>query len=247
MNKKKIYCLIIATVGSVLAAHDRQNNIAVKIALTLKTSVPEKALRYREDQPADESHLLKRLQRATHMLKVMDKSGTLIIPSDIECQENSVRWSDSTFYTMQMIMCIDHLCMYKTIEPLLCTWSSLIFSNARNRTAIIQEFAKAMLVLMHASLQHRFSSSQDTVLMRSSYDIKTLDSLSLEELLAILDLLVDEIPEFLEKLELTNETLTWHDWIKKYWLIAPLTAAMVGIKIYLSYSTTHAVAKIGGV
>lgn len=248
MKKKSLTIICIAVLSHSLQANDDQDidSIVVAVRFHKKTSNYQASIPRIDEQITDEGHLFKRLQRATHMLKLMDKSGQLIIPSDIQCQENSVRWSETTFYTMQMIMCIDHLCMYKTIEPLLYTWSALIFSKAHNRPAIVQEFTKALLVLIYASLQHHFSLSSDAVLIRSSYDIKTLDTLSLEELLAILDLLVDEIPDFLEKLELNNQQLTWQEWAKKYWLVAPLTAAMVGIKVYLSYLTTHNVPKAGG-
>ncbi len=234
MKKKNMYTLLMLSVTATFCAY-------------LESAAPSFYPSVRaDDQLADGGQLFKLLQRATHMLKLMDKSGMLVIPSDIQCQDNSVRWAETTFYTTQMIMCIDHLCMHKNIEPLLCTWSALIFSKSQHKAAIVQEFTKAMLVLMYASLQHHFSRSQAAVLVRSSYDVKTLDSLSLEELLVILDLLVDEIPEFLEKLELNNQELSWQAWAKKYWLVAPFTALMVGIKVYLSYITTHTVPAVGG-
>jgi len=56
----------------------------------------------------------------------------------------------------------------------------------------------------------------------------------LEEVLDILDLLVEELPEFLEKYEL-NSDITWRSWVKKYWILVPVAATAFGIKIYLTY------------
>lgn len=187
----------------------------------------------------DSTQFLKRLQQAVRILNLMEKAGSLVIPLDVECQERSLRWCNTTFYSMQMVMCIDHLCMQKKLEPLFCVWSSLVFSKQHKESLLIHEFTKVVLVLIYASLQEHFTLAHEELLVRASLDMKNLDALTLEELLVILDLLVDEIPDFLEKVELTNHQLSWGDWAKKYWLIAPVSAVIAGIKIYLSYLATQ--------
>ncbi len=198
------------------------------------------------EEPTDSVASLKRLQQALHVLNLMEKAGTLVIPLDLECQERALSWCDTTFHSTQMVMCIDHLCIQKKLEPLFCVWSSLIFSKHLKKSVLLHEFTKAVIVLLYASLKEHFAVVEQKVLMRASFEMKHLDTLSLEELLVILDLLVDEIPDFLEKIELTNQTLTWHEWAKKYWLIAPVSAVIAGIKIYLSYLVTYGETKTQG-
>jgi hypothetical protein len=56
----------------------------------------------------------------------------------------------------------------------------------------------------------------------------------LEDVLDLLDILVDQLPEFLEKTELTSN-LEWKEWINKYWLIAPISTIVLALKIYLAH------------
>ncbi len=197
-------------------------------------------LRAADHVTADSFFILKRLQEAVHVLGLLEKNGNLIIPVTIECRERSIYWCNATFSTMHMVMCIDHICMQGSLEPLKLFWNSLLFARNPRSSIIVQEFTKAIVVLMYACVNKKKYLQSEEIIFRNSLEVKDLDSLSLEEMLTILDLLVKEVPDFLEKIEINNTNLSWNDWFKKYWLVAPLTGVFVGMKIYLSYLATQA-------
>ena len=59
-----------------------------------------------------------------------------------------------------------------------------------------------------------------------------INQLPIAEVLSAIDMLVTELPPFLEKYEL-HSTLTWKNWLKKYWWVPPVFGAWFGLKILL--------------
>lgn len=60
---------------------------------------------------------------------------------------------------------------------------------------------------------------------------KNVDQVQVEEVIQMLDMILAELPVFIEKYEL-NSTLSWAEWKKKYGLIAPAGAIILSIKVY---------------
>jgi hypothetical protein len=59
-----------------------------------------------------------------------------------------------------------------------------------------------------------------------------INQLPIAEVLNAIDMLVTELPPFLEKYEF-NSKLTWKIWFKKYWWVPPIFGAWFGLKILL--------------
>lgn len=60
---------------------------------------------------------------------------------------------------------------------------------------------------------------------------KNVDQVQVGEVLQMLDMILAELPVFIEKYEL-NSGLSWQEWKKKYWLLAPAGGLILGLKIY---------------
>jgi len=60
---------------------------------------------------------------------------------------------------------------------------------------------------------------------------KNIDPVKVEEVLKVLDMILAELPMFIEHYELNSE-LSWKEWKKKYWLLAPAGATILSLKIY---------------
>ena len=60
---------------------------------------------------------------------------------------------------------------------------------------------------------------------------KNIDSMQVKEVLETLDMILEELPAFVEKYELNSE-LSWKEWKKKHWLLAPVGALILGAKFY---------------
>ncbi|MFT6765491.1 MAG: hypothetical protein ACJAZS_000369 [Alteromonas naphthalenivorans] len=66
-------------------------------------------------------------------------------------------------------------------------------------------------------------------------DKASLNPDELEEILNALDLIVEELPVFLEQYELASN-LSWKEWKKKYWLLAPIGAGVLTLKFYFRFN-----------
>jgi hypothetical protein len=62
----------------------------------------------------------------------------------------------------------------------------------------------------------------------------TIDQLPIAELLNTIDMLVEELPAFLEKYEF-NSTMTWKKWLRRYWWVPPIIIGWFGLKILLKF------------
>ncbi len=60
---------------------------------------------------------------------------------------------------------------------------------------------------------------------------KNVDQVQVEEVLKMLDIILKELPIFIEKYEL-NSNLSWEEWKRKYWLLAPAGTIILGVKFY---------------
>lgn len=60
---------------------------------------------------------------------------------------------------------------------------------------------------------------------------KNVDQVQVEEVIKMLDMILAELPVFIDKYEL-NSNLSWAEWKKKYGLIAPAGAIILSVKIY---------------
>lgn len=78
--------------------------------------------------------------------------------------------------------------------------------------------------------------SINTSILRCSADVKiqdkSIDAVKLEEIILMLDTILLELPAFVETYEL-NSSLTWDEWKKKYWFIAPVGTVLLVLKFYL--------------
>jgi hypothetical protein len=61
-----------------------------------------------------------------------------------------------------------------------------------------------------------------------------LDQLPIAELLNAIDMLTQELPQFLEKYEF-HSNLTWKEWLKKYWWIPPIIITWFGLKVLVEF------------
>jgi hypothetical protein len=59
-----------------------------------------------------------------------------------------------------------------------------------------------------------------------------ISQLPIAEVLNAIDMLVNELPPFIEKYEL-NSQITWKNWLKKYWWVPPVFGIWFGLKILL--------------
>ncbi len=112
-----------------------------------------------------------------------------------------------------------------TFKPIFTLWNGISHYKYIQDEDLCSEFAQFIIHLIH-------NTTHST--KKGLLPLDQLNEMPLEDILNLLDILVEELPLFLNENEI-NANMHWKDWLKKYWLIAPLRTAIFGITVYLTY------------
>lgn len=147
--------------------------------------------------------------------------------------------------------CVNKIKKEKNLCGLFSYWHKIItYSIETNDTSFV-EFATlicklCMLIKIKTIYPpSKAQSALDTIIAMGNL----IDQLPISEILNTIDMLVNELPAFLEKYEF-NSAMTWKIWLKRYWWIPPVVIVWFGLKILLNfqhkqhgyfgyYTTTH--------
>lgn len=173
---------------------------------------------------------LQRLQKGIDLLETIKNKDFLNNLFYYSENHSGITFCGYHFYTMQVAAIIQHSCEEKKLEKLFFLWHELQQYKYSNDTQIIKEFT-LFLTLLLQEIESYFSKKEQHELIVLN---KKLENSSLEEILALLDVLVEELPKFLEKYEIDSK-MSWKVWLKKYWLIAPIAGAALILRAYLTY------------
>ena len=180
-------------------------------------------------------YYIQRLQKSVDILIELQNRHILDFDFKYHYEPTMLHIENQYFFDPIIISALHLACTKKTAVPLRTAWHDLIAYKHMHSARFVPEFAGAVMCILHkVLLAHGIDKSPiESFFVRVSKDA-SLDSIPLEELLDVLDLLLDEIPRLVEKYEL-NEPLTWRKWARKHWLLAPIACTALGIKIYLIF------------
>lgn len=178
---------------------------------------------------------LQRLKRAVNLVKKLEKKQKLYIPFKSSWENDGLTFNGNHFSNNCITTTIQIICNKKDIQSLLNLWSSLNRYKYVKEPIIITEFTILIINILQNTMQHLFPNDYTQLHSTNKvHSMAVLESMPLEEVLDILDILVDELPNFIEKYELDTE-IPWKKWLRKYWLLAPVGAATLGLRLYLTY------------
>lgn len=122
-----------------------------------------------------------------------------------------------------------------SFKPLFNLWHGLSRYKYIQNDIVSSNFARFITHLLHNTATHHATHLKQIVDDEKAFmPLEQLQDMPLEDILNLLDVLVEELPDFLAKNEISS-TMKWKDWIKKYWLIAPISTIILGIRVYMIY------------
>jgi hypothetical protein len=123
-----------------------------------------------------------------------------------------------------------------SFKPIFILWQGINRYKYIEDQEVCSEFARFVTHLIHSTATHHATRQCSGVFIEGKgfLPIDQLHEMPLEDILNLLDVLVEELPNFLKENEITPDT-NWKEWFKKYWLIGPLKTAIFGISVYLMY------------
>jgi len=147
-----------------------------------------------------------------------------------------VHYDGVLFCNEHILTLIDTIKKEQSINPVLHMWAELKRYKYLNDTEMVKEFTQLVFIVTRYSLKYQFPTSfEDNMSVKNIYILDAIESLSLDQILDILDVLVEDLPVFIEKYEL-DSTMTWKEWINKYWLVAPVAFSALIFKMYSDYN-----------
>lgn len=230
MNKVKkiaaLFCIIMSAIC--LPNHTASKKYAIYQDLHKLTGY---------DDIVTYSYYIKRLSESTYFLSRLCKHNYYYKPCNVITQEDFVQIESVLFLHHRTKACLQSMIQTKSLQPILLLLQDtrhyyylqdssfmyelflLIFTI--HKQIIFNECEENPHVLKHITL--------DTILEIS----ERINQLPIAEVLNAIDMLVKELPPFLEKYEF-HSTITWKAWFKKYWWVPPVFGAWFGLRILLS-------------
>lgn len=221
--------LCLLSSGIQKANQNNQDDISSDVEVVLGSNVEAEEITYR-------FYYLKRLERSVNLLYRCFNSGLLEKNLYFVSQEKGITLAGIPFYQECVVSAIRNINHKQTLKPLFKIWKVLNSYKFIHDKLIIKEFTTLLVYILHENaLSCGISFSKADLFLKGPGRVQGLAAMPLEDVLDILDLLVDELPDFLEKYEFDSE-MTWYEWGKKYGVIALIAGAALGLRLYLMYN-----------
>lgn len=152
-------------------------------------------------------------------------------------QKDCIQIDSTVFFNAQVKRCIRKMHLAKSLKPLLLLSEEIKNHYHDQEDQLIHEFFLLVFTVHKHILLHECKDnpralkhiSIETILEISN----KINQLPIAELLNAIDMLVTELPPFLEKYEF-NSQITWKNWLKKYWWVPPVFGIWFGLRVLLS-------------
>ncbi len=93
------------------------------------------------------------------------------------------------------------------------------------------QFTHGYLLTLFSACKHVQKEAASTPITKDQTDLNTA---SLEQLLDAIDLIIDTLPDILERYEFNNDEISWKKWLRKYWWAPMFIGASVGLRLWIA-------------
>jgi len=135
-----------------------------------------------------------------------------------------------------LALCVKQIKKEKNLQGLFSYWHKVVTYSVDVTDDSFIEFAalicKICMLIKIKTLEsaNKAQSALDTIVAIGT----AIDRLPIAEILNTIDMLVNELPAFLEKYEF-NSSISWKKWLTRYWWIPPVVIIWFGLKILLKF------------
>ncbi len=176
------------------------------------------------------------LTKSINFLSRLHKQQYHYAPCNITEQADSIQLGPVTFSHPTICNSLKQAIAAESLKPIIL----LLQYTQHNINAQSSHFLHETLILIFAVHKHILfdecaqhhhpikKSTLETIIAINNI----INQLPIAEVLSAIDMLVNELPPFIEKYEL-NSKITWKNWLKKYWWVPPIFGVWFGLKILL--------------
>lgn len=171
-------------------------------------------------------YYIKRMTPALKLLEDLETKGILNLKFLYKMNEKEIVIEELVFFQQNSKELILSVVQNNSINPLEDIWEDFLRYRYIDNEKLLKEIGCFFVFILKRAAENFKCNSVKKI------KLQDLQYMSLEEVLDILDILIDELPAFIEKYELDSE-MEWGHWLRKYWLLAPIAFIALILKIYL--------------
>ncbi len=168
------------------------------------------------------------------MIKIKPEFWFYSIPL---CSYDHINYNGVIFCNEHIIELIHNVEKEQSIKPIVHMWLEIKRYKYLHDSDMIKEFTQFIFIIIRDSFRHQFPKIfESQVEVKSIYLMDAIETFSLDQILDFLDILIENLLLFIQKYEL-DSSMSWKQWINKYWLISPFAISALCIKIYFDYKS----------
>lgn len=204
--------------------------------LTFATIIPNSSL------PFLRFYYLNHLIKSSRLLFFLDTKDYYYQPCNCSPQDNCIQIDSAFFFHDQIKICIQTMQDVQSLKPILYLLQDVKKYTHLEDIQFIREFFVLIFIIHKQILLDECKKNPQAlkkVTLETILEIsEKINQLPIAEVLNAIDMLVTELPPFLEKYEF-NSKITWKAWLKKYWWVLPIFGGWFALKILLSLQRPH--------
>lgn len=182
------------------------------------------------------SYYIKRLSQPTYFLSLLCKQNYWYKPCNIIQKENCIQIDSVIFFHPTTRSCLQKMLQTGSLKPLLILLKEVKNYHLLQNKLLFREFFLLIFIVYKQILFHECEKNSHTLKKTTLETIiiisNTISQLPIAEVLNAIDMLIVELPPFLEKYEF-HSSIGWKTWLKKYWWVPPIFGVWFGLKILL--------------
>jgi hypothetical protein len=178
-------------------------------------------------------YYIKRLSTSTYFLSYLHEHHYSYKPCNAIEHNNCIQIDSIIFFHQKIQTCLRTMIKTKSLQPILLLQQRLdLHDNLFMYELFLLIFTIHKQILLNTCSECSYTLTKTTLNTILEVSEK-INQLPIAEVLNMIDMLVKELPPFLEKYEL-HSSIPWKAWFKKYWWVPPFFGAWFGLKILLS-------------
>jgi hypothetical protein len=180
--------------------------------------------------------------RSLDFLSLLDEQQYCFKLCDCVRDTHCIQIDATRFFNPQVKSCIQKIRTTQSLKPVI----SLLRKTKNNYPHYNKQLLHEIFLLIFAIHKQIFLEKyQDKPQAFKKVDLNTIleiseriNQLPIAEVLNAIDMLITELPPFLEKYEF-NSKISWKEWLKKYWWVPPIFGGWFALKVLLSLQRPH--------
>jgi hypothetical protein len=239
MQKIKLVALILCLLTYEILFH---NYLFASAPILKKLAYQYNCLQKKYNDLVTYCNCMRCVARSLDFLSLLDKQQYCFSLCNCIRDTHCIQIDTTRFFNPQVKACIQKMERTQSLKPLIALLRKTQKNYPYHNNQLIHEI---FLLIFAIHKQIFLEKYQDKPQTFKKVDLNTIleiseriNQLPIAEVLNAIDMLITELPPFLEKYEF-NSKISWKDWLKKYWWVPPIFGGWFALKILLSLQRPH--------